>query len=294
MPRYISPQPQYFTNLGIPLTGGKLFFYEPSTLIPKNTYSDTALSIPNTNPIVLATSGSPAVDIWLNGVYRVILKDEDGNVLWDKDPVGGDSSDRQAYQAWVAGISYNIGDIVTGSNDRYYVSIVEPNINNDPISSPVSWTEFRLLRVYNANETYQVGTIVQDSSGLLWRAIAITAGSTPVLGSAFWAPASAGVDELRKLNYITTISGATTLAVGNYYYATGVGPFTLPDITLVTDKSTLIFGHDPDINPTIVAHTGQKITAASTGGTAQDYDDIVVNIGVSFSLVVDGGKWKVN
>lgn len=227
MPRYISPQPQYFTDLGLPLTGGKLYFYEPSTLIPKDTFSDTALSIPNTNPIVLATNGSPSVDIWLNGVYRVILKDSLDNVIWDKDPVGGDSSDRLAYQGWVAGISYNIGDIVTGSNDRYYVSIVEPNLNNNPISSPVQWTECRLLRVYNANETYQVGTVVQDASGFMWRAIAITAGSTPVIGSAFWSP----VCELsiyQLMNFVLVNSNITATVNGGPYYVTGNYTVTLP------------------------------------------------------------------
>lgn len=289
MPRYINPQVQYFTDLGLPLTGGKLFFYEPSTLILKDTYSDSALTIANTNPVVLATSGSPAVDIWLNGVYRVILKDSTDNVIWDKDPVGGDSSDRLAYQDWVAGISYNIGDIVTGSNDRYYVSIVEPNLNNDPISSPVYWTETRLLRVYNANETYQVGAVVQDSIGQLWRAKALTAGSTPALGSAFWSPAVDGIDELNLLAAPSDLAGPASLAKSNFYRLTNAGPFALPSVATATVGEPIYLIKDPSINPQIDCQVGEKINILGI-----QYDNFLYTVGSGLTLTSDGTEWELN
>jgi len=289
MPRYINPQVQYFTDLGLPLTGGKLFFYEPSTLILKDTYSDSALTIANTNPVVLATSGSPAVDIWLNGVYRVILKDSTDNVIWDKDPVGGDSSDRLAYQDWVSGISYNIGDIVTGSNDRYYVSIVEPNLNNDPISSPVYWTETRLLRVYNANETYQVGAVVQDSIGQLWRAKALTAGSTPALGSAFWSPAVDGIDELNLLTVPSDLAGPANLAKSNFYRLTNAGPFALPSVATATVGEPIYLIKDPSINPQIDCQVGEKINILGI-----QYDNFLYTVGSGLTLTSDGTEWELN
>lgn len=294
MPRYINPQPQYFTDLGLPLTGGKLYFYEPSTLVPKDTYSDTALSIPNTNPIVMATNGSPVVDIWLSGVYRVILKDSTGNVIWDKDPVGGDSGDRVPLDGWLAGISYNIGDLVVGSNDRYYVSIVEPNLNNDPISSPASWTEFRLLRVYNANETYQIGTVVQDSSGFLWKAKAITAGSTPALGSAFWEPAIDGYSSLSNQINITTLSAAGPLSKNMLYSLNHAGPFTLPLISSTVSGDKIVLLHNPDLNPSIVASGSDVIRVAPRSTFALDYNDVLLNIGASIVLTSNGTRWELN
>lgn len=293
MPRYISPQPQYFTDLGLPLTGGKLYFYEPSTLIPKDTFSDTALSIPNTNPIVLATNGSPSVDIWLNGVYRVILKDSLDNVIWDKDPVGGDSSDRLAYQGWVAGISYNIGDIVTGSNDRYYVSIVEPNLNNNPISSPVQWTECRLLRVYNANETYQVGTVVQDASGFMWRAIAITAGSTPVIGSAFWSP----VCELsiyQLMNFVLVNSNITATVNGGPYYVTGNYTVTLPASAGLATGTRITVAKA--ITATAAVQRGTGAANLKMGVFGATYTDTAFenDMNFSFDFTFNGTDWEVN
>lgn len=289
MPRYISPQAQYFDSLGVPLNGGKLFFYQPSTLILKNTYSDVALTTPNTNPIILATNGSPVVDIWLDGVYRVILKDSSDNVIWDKDPVGGDSGSLIAYSDWVNGIDYPIGEIVTGSNGRYYVSILSPNSGQNPISSPVYWTETRLLRVYNSNETYQVGTVVQDSTGQLWRAKVLTSGSAPALGSAFWEPAVDGIDELNLVSLPSNLAGPANLAKSRFYRLTSSAPYTLPSSATASVSEPIFLIKDPSLTPTIVAQAGQKINILGT-----QYDDFIYNVGSGLTLTSDGTEWELN
>jgi len=293
MPRYASPQPQYFTDLGLPLTGGLLYFYEPSTLIPKDTYSNAALSTPNTNPIVLATNGSPATDIWLNGVYRVRLFDAIGNLQWDKDPVGGDSSDRLAYQVWAAGISYSIGDIVTGSNDRYYVSITEPNINNNPISSSVNWTEARLLRVYNASETYQIGTVVQTSDGFLWKAKLLTAGSTPVLGSAFWDPATDGVNQLRLRVNPAYLAGPAAIPVNESKILTSSAAYSVGQRSLTQVGDQIIVSKDPDVNPTLTFFAGDTVKIGRTPVSTAFYDSIDYNINAPFTLTNNGTEWEM-
>lgn len=294
MPRYISPQVQYFNDLGIPLTGGKLYFYEPSTLILKDTYSDTALAIPNTNPVILATNGSPAVDIWLSGVYRVRLFDQNDNLIWDKDPVGGDAGDRAQWGNWLSGISYNEGDIVVGSNDLYYVSIVEPNLNNDPVTSAAQWTEVRLLRVYNTNETYQIGVVVQDSTGFLWRAKAITTGSTPVIGSAFWEPAISGYTALLNLNYVTVVNAPTALAKNRIYDLRHAGPHTVPAISGTVDGDIIYLLHNPDIEPTVNCVGADVIRIGASTTSAADYTGVLINSGVSIILKSNGARWELN
>lgn len=293
MPRYISPQPQYFTDLGLPLTGGRLYFYEPSTLIPKDTYSNTALTIPNTNPIVLATNGSPAVDIWLNGVYRVRLFDSAGNLQWDKDPVGGDSGSLIAYSDWVNGVDYPVGEIVTGSNGRYYVSILSPNIGQNPISSPVYWTETRLLRVWNSNETYAIDTVVQHN-GYLWRAKALTAGSTPALGSAFWEPAVDGIDELRLLSSPTNISGAVTLTKAMFYRITDSTMKTLPAVATVAVNEPIYLTKDPTVTPAVQAQVGEKIRIGKDPTSTALYDNFTYNANSTLTLVSDGTEWELS
>ena len=294
MPRYISPQAQYFDSLGVPLNGGKLFFYQPSTLILKNTYSDVALTTPNTNPIILATNGSPVVDIWLDGVYRVILKDSSDNVIWDKDPVGGDSGSLIAYSDWVNGIDYPIGEIVTGSNGRYYVSILAPNNGQNPISSSIYWTETRLLRVYNANETYQVGTVVQDSVGQLWRAKVLTAGDTPALGSLFWDPAVDGIDELNLLAVPSNLSGPANIPKSSLTRLTNAGPYTLPLVASVSVNQPIYLMKSATESPNVQAQVGEKIRIGSSPANTMLYDNFDYTINTTITLISNGTDWELS
>lgn len=67
---------------GHPLSGGQVFFYIPSTTTPKTTWQDAAETIPNTNPVVLNSSGRGI--ILGSGSYRQIVKDQYGNLIWDQ------------------------------------------------------------------------------------------------------------------------------------------------------------------------------------------------------------------
>lgn len=94
MPRLTNGLEQVLTNLGIVGSGYKLFFYETGTTTLKTTYSDEALTVANTNPIVLNSAGRPNVDIWGSdtSLYRMILGTPDsvvGNIttIVDADPI---------------------------------------------------------------------------------------------------------------------------------------------------------------------------------------------------------------
>jgi hypothetical protein len=83
-----NPVFQFVDSNGRPYAGGSLTFYESGTSTPLDTYSDVALSTPNTNPIILNSAGWPETDIFLqNRLYRVILKDVNGNTIWVTDNV---------------------------------------------------------------------------------------------------------------------------------------------------------------------------------------------------------------
>jgi microcystin-dependent protein len=73
---------QQFVDLNqSPLVGGKVYMYLPNTTIFKTTFQDQAGIIPNPNPIILDDIGSAA--IWGQGLYRQVVTDSLGNVLWD-------------------------------------------------------------------------------------------------------------------------------------------------------------------------------------------------------------------
>lgn len=72
----------FLDNNGDPLAAGTVGFYIPNTLTPKTTWQDAAQTIPNTNPVVLDAGGRAI--IYGSGVYRQIVKDQFGNLIWDQ------------------------------------------------------------------------------------------------------------------------------------------------------------------------------------------------------------------
>lgn len=84
---------QFFDNLGQPLSGGKIFQYEAgSTSIQQTTYADDLGAVPNSNPIILDSSGRMLTDLWLTdgSAYNLILTLADGtSVLTGVDNVIG-------------------------------------------------------------------------------------------------------------------------------------------------------------------------------------------------------------
>lgn len=89
MSRFIPP----FADVGkgiSPSDGAKYFFFESGTSTPKNTFSDEALTTPNTNPVISDSNGL-FPDIWLeSGKYKVRLTDKnDTQKNPDADPISG-------------------------------------------------------------------------------------------------------------------------------------------------------------------------------------------------------------
>lgn len=69
-------------NNGRPLVGGRVYYYIPNTSTPKDTWQDEAMTILNTNPIILDARGECTA--WGIGRYRQVVRDQLGNLIWDK------------------------------------------------------------------------------------------------------------------------------------------------------------------------------------------------------------------
>lgn len=75
-----------FTNdLGSPLVGGQVYTYFAGTSTNQDTYSDAALTVPNTNPVILDDTGS--ANIFLKGSYRIRVFDVSGKFIEEQDNV---------------------------------------------------------------------------------------------------------------------------------------------------------------------------------------------------------------
>ena len=114
MSRFIPP----FADVGggiKPSSGAKYYFFGSNTSTPKNTYSDEALTTPNTNPVISDSNGLFG-DIWLEGgQYKVRLTDKnDVQKHPDADPV--DSSISESFfntiALAVADIGLSVGSTV--------------------------------------------------------------------------------------------------------------------------------------------------------------------------------------
>lgn len=66
---------------GTILALGLVYTYVPGTTTPKVTWQDPALTVPNTNPIVLDVNGQAR--IWGAGQYRQVVDDASGSLVWD-------------------------------------------------------------------------------------------------------------------------------------------------------------------------------------------------------------------
>ncbi len=68
---------QFFDGSGVPLAGGLIYTYAAGTTTPQITYTSSSGNVPNSNPIVLNSSGRTDNEIWLiqGNNYKFILKD---------------------------------------------------------------------------------------------------------------------------------------------------------------------------------------------------------------------------
>jgi hypothetical protein len=83
---------QFFTNSGIPLSGGKLYTYAAGTTTPAVTYTSSSGATPHTNPIILNSAGRVSSgEVWLtqNVVYKFLLKDSSDVLIGTYDNVSG-------------------------------------------------------------------------------------------------------------------------------------------------------------------------------------------------------------
>lgn len=86
--RLTDPKPQWRDDLGNLIPGGTLEFYEAGTVsTPLDVYGEKELSTNNGSVIDLDSSSRAEVDIWLGEAAKVILKDADGDTVWERDYV---------------------------------------------------------------------------------------------------------------------------------------------------------------------------------------------------------------
>ena len=67
------PEMSFFDDLGNPLNGGKIYTYAAGTSSPQATYTDSALTVPNANPIILNAAGRCVIYLPTNTGYKFVV-----------------------------------------------------------------------------------------------------------------------------------------------------------------------------------------------------------------------------
>lgn len=84
--RILPPLWTVFDSNGDPVSGAKVYFYVTGSTTPKNTYSDSALSATNTNPIICDGSGRIG-EVFGTGAYKLVVNTADDTLIGTYDPV---------------------------------------------------------------------------------------------------------------------------------------------------------------------------------------------------------------
>ena len=143
-----SPKQQFFDSNGDPLAGGKLYLYEPGTSTAKAAYTSSAGTTELSNPVILDSAGRAS--IWLDGYYKMILKDSDDATIWTIDNVSGQYSDELSDFQYISQT-----DVLT------YVSGTQFSVVTD--KTTIYQVGRRIKAVVTAGTIY--GTITASSSG---------------------------------------------------------------------------------------------------------------------------------
>jgi len=184
MARYGDLDSQYFDDAGDPLVNGKIYFYETGTTTPKTTYADVNYEIPNTNPVILTAAGRQP-NIFFDGTAKAILTKSDNTQILVRDPVGDTASTFGS--PWISSQNYNANDVVQGSDGQFYVSLINGNVNNDPVTTSGSWT-FLYSVEWNAGITYKLGSVVTYDTIVYQSLQNANVNQNPSTITAYWVP----------------------------------------------------------------------------------------------------------
>jgi len=282
MARYENPTPQYLDGAGNPFVNGQLFFFKSGTNTQLTTFKDELESIPNTHPVDLdAAARTP--NIFFSGSAKVIFVADDlstgeiGKQIFERDPVGGEK-ELGDFTLWDTTVTYDLNDIVEGSDGEFYKSLSNANQANDPLTNEDKWELFKLIGVWNTNITYSIGDVVLSTVGNLWKALTATAANDPETDD--------GVNWIEAIsNPWINKSSAFTVLAGKMYQIDASGGAVDAPLKAAYVVGDVIIVHNESISTNLVRLTNTALTIKGPSGTVTSSDNLVLEAGDTAHLV---------
>lgn len=153
-------------------------------------------TIANTNPVILTAAGRQP-NIFFEGVAKAILATSAGTQILVRDPVG-DTAESFG-NPWISSKRYSANDVVQGSDGQYYVSLINGNVNLNPVTTTGNWT-FLYSVEWNAGTTYKEGSVI-TYQGLVYQSLQnANLNKNPLTETTYWTAI--------QLSWISTVTYA--------------------------------------------------------------------------------------
>jgi hypothetical protein len=162
----LSPVPvmRFFDANGLPLAGGKVYTFQAGTSIPLASYTDQTGMTPNSNPVILDSTGSAA--IWLVGSYKINVKDAN-DVQQPNYPVDN-IYDIATQIGGAFGTIQNIWGGTSGGSPNIITLNPNPALTSIPVGQTI---RFKVFQDNNAGSTINVNGLgdiaIRKSNGTI-------------------------------------------------------------------------------------------------------------------------------
>jgi hypothetical protein len=259
---------------------GSLRFFRSGTNTELITFKDDLETIQNPTIVLVLPNGN-VENVFYSGSAKVIYLDEFDVQYAERDPVGAER-ELGNFSIWDTVVSYDINNIVQGSDGKFYVSLSNANIGNDPTITPSQWEEWPVNGIYNANIPYSVGEVVQTTVGNFWKSLVVSnlANNPETDDGTNWEPAFN--DSFKK------IIVDTVLKIGNSYFSTVTKSHTVPAGVNTGDK--IIITWKDGTTMTLTSASNMSVTGATK---TTDTTWVFTNFITVLTLVWDGAEWGI-
>ena len=212
MVAYLTPEPklQFFSNAGVPLDSGKIYTYAAGTTTPLATFTDSAGTVNNPNPVILDSRGEASV--WLGTQsYKFKLTTSDDVEIWTVDNISlGPFPDSTA--SIIAAAVTAVGVVYAASNGSSLVGYIASGTG-----AVAQTVQSKLRQTFNIKDYGAVGNGVADDTLAVQRAITASDGVIIIPAGTFMidpVTLTAG-KQLIGLNRETSILKLRTALAGN-------------------------------------------------------------------------------